>query len=167
MRFELSLGLILLAFVAVHGQEAKSAAETVDKIKLQLLELQTKEDELKARAAQLEEALKPENIERSLAGVGSTKPEELRETRRRQLTIERDGVLAQLKILETSRSRLETSLAQAEGRAYQESARQIPTQALIAESRTSARWLVIGAVGLFALALIAGLMIYQRAIKLR
>lgn len=167
MKFQFSLGLILLAFVAVHGQEAKSAAETVDKIKLQLLELQAKEDELKARAAQLEEALKPENIERSLAGVGSTKPEELRETRRKQLTIERDGVLAQLKILETSRTRLETSLAQAEGRAYQESARQIPTQALIAESRTSARWLVIGAVGLFALALIAGLMIYQRAIKLR
>lgn len=167
MKFQLSLVLILLAFVGVYGQEATSAAETVDKIKLQLLELQAKEDELKARAAQLEEALKPENIERSLAGVGSTRPEELRETRRRQLTIERDGVLAQLKILETSRTRLETSLAQAEGRAYQESARQIPTQALVAESRTSARWLVIGAIGLFALALIAGLMIYQRAIKLR
>ena len=169
MRFQLSLVLILLAFlsVSVRGQEPQSAAETVDKIKLELLDLQAKEDELKARAAQLEEALKPENIERSLAGVGSTRPEELRELRRKQLTIERDSVLAQLKILETSRTRLETALAQAEGRAYQESARQIPTQALVAESRTSARWLVIGAVGLFALALIAGLMIYQRAIKLR
>lgn len=167
MKFQLSLVLILLAFVSVHGQETPSAAETVDKIKLQLLEVQAKEDELKARAEQLEEALKPENIERSLAGVGSTRPEELREARRKQLTIERDGVLAQLKILETSRTRLESSLAQAEGRAYQESARQIPTQALVAESRTSARWLVLGAVGLFALALIAGLMIYQRAIKLR
>lgn len=167
MKFQLSLVLILLAFVSVHGQETPSAAETVDKIKLQLLEVQAKEDELKARAEQLEEALKPENIERSLAGVGSTRPEELREARRKQLIIERDGVLAQLKILETSRTRLESSLAQAEGRAYQESARQIPTQALVAESRTSARWLVLGAVGLFALALIAGLMIYQRAIKLR
>ncbi|HKR13258.1 MAG TPA: hypothetical protein VJT15_14445 [Pyrinomonadaceae bacterium] len=167
MKFQLSLVLILLAFVSVHAQEGTSAAETVDKIKLQLLDLQAKEEELKARAAQLEEALRPENIERSLAGVGSTRPEELREARRKQLTIERDGVLAQLKILETSRTRLETALAQAEGRAYQESARQIPTQALVAESRTSARWLVIGAVGLFALALIAGLVIYQRAIKLR
>jgi uncharacterized protein YPO0396 len=167
VRFQLSLVLILLAFVSVHGQESKNAAETVDKIKLQLLELQAKEDDLKERAAQLEEALKPENIERSLAGVGSTRPEELREARRRQLTIERDGVMAQLKILETSRTRLESALAQAEGRAYQESARQIPTQALVAESRTSARWLVIGAVGLFALAVLAGLMIYQRAIKLR
>jgi hypothetical protein len=167
VKLQLSLVLILLAFVSVHGQESTSAAETVDKIKLQLLDVQAREDELKARAEQLEEALKPENIERSLAGVGSTRPEELREARRRQLTIERDGVLAQLKILETSRTRLESALAQAEGRAYQESARQIPTQALVAESRTSARWLVIGAVGLFALALIAGLVIYQRAIKLR
>lgn len=167
MKFQLSLVLIFLAFVSVHAQETPSAAETVDKIKLQLLEVQAKEDELKARADQLEEALKPENIERSLAGVGSTRPEELREARRKQLSIERDGVLAQIKILETSRTRLESSLAQAEGRAYQESARQIPTQALVAESRTSARWLVIGAVGLFALALIAGIMIYQRAIKLR
>lgn len=167
MKLHLSLVLILLAFVSVHGQESTSAAETVDNIKLQLLDLQAKEEELKGRAAQLEEALKPENIERSLAGVGSTRPEELREARRRQLTIERDGVLAQLKILETSRTRLEAALAKAEGRAYQESARQIPTQALVAESRTSARWLVFGAVGLFALALIAGLVIYQRATKLR
>lgn len=167
MKLQLSLVLILLAFVSVHGQESPSAAETVDKIKLELLDLQAREEDLKARAAQLEEALKPENIERSLAGVGSTRPEELREARRRQLTIERDGVLAQLKILETSRTRLESALAQAEGRAYQESARQIPTQALVAESRTSARWLVMGAVGLFALALVAGLVIYQRAIKLR
>jgi hypothetical protein len=167
VKFQLSLVLILLAFVSVHAQETPSAAETVDNIKLQLLEVQAKQDELKARADQLEEALKPENIERSLAGVGSTRPEELREARRKQLSIERDGVLAQLRILETSRTRLESSLAQAEGRAYQESARQIPTQALVADSRTSARWLVIGAVGLFALALIAGIMIYQRAIKLR
>ena len=167
MKLQLSLVLILLAFVSVYGQNTTSAAETVDKIKLQLLDLQAKEEELKARAAQLEEALKPENIERSLAGVGSTRPEELREARRRQLTIERDGVLAQLKLLETSRTRLESALAQAEGRAYQESARQIPTQALVAESRTSARWLVIGSVGLFALAFVAGLVIYQRAIKLR
>jgi hypothetical protein len=167
VKLQISLVLILLAFVSVHGQETTSAAETVDKIKLQLLDLQAKEEDLKARAAQLEEALKPENIERSLAGVGSTRPEELREARRKQLAIERDSVLAQLKILETSRTRLETALAQAEGRAYQESARQIPTQALVAESRTSARWLVIGAAGLFALALIAGLVIYQRAVKLR
>jgi hypothetical protein len=167
VKLQLSLVLILLAFVSIHAQESTSAAETVDKIKLQLLDLQAKEEELKSRSIELEEALKPENIERSLAGVGSTRPEELREARRRQLTIERDSVLAQLRILENTRIRLESALAQAEGRAYQESARQVPTQALVADSRKSARWLVIGAVGAFALALAAGLVIYKRAIKLR
>lgn len=169
MRLQFSIGLVLLSFAFVHAQTPTTAAETVDRIKLQLLELQAKEEQLKARAMQLEEALKPENIERSLAGVGSTRPEELREARRRQLTIERDGVLAQLNILQANRSRLESALAEAEGRAYHESARQTPstTQALVAESPASARWLVFGAVGLGALALVAGLVIYRRAIKLR
>ena len=169
MRIQFALVLVLLSFVVVNGQEGTSAAARVDQLKSQLLELQGKEEALKARAAQLEEALKPENIERSLAGVGSTRPEELRETRRRQLTLERDGVLAQLRILETSRNRLESALREAEGRAYQESARATPetTQALVAQSPKSRRWLVFGAVGLGALAFAAGIVIYRRAIKLR
>ena len=171
MRFPFALLLILLSSVVVfvNAQERTTAADRVNQLKSQLLEVQSKEEELKARAAQLEEALKPENIERSLAGVGSTRPEELRETRRRQLTIERDGVLAQLKILETSRSRLEASLREAEGRAYQESARSTPsvTQALVAQSPRSTRWLIFGAVGLGALAFAAAMVIYRRTIKLR
>jgi hypothetical protein len=169
MRIQFALVLILLSFVIVNGQEGTSAAARVDQLKSQLLELQGKEEELKARAAQLEEALKPENIERSLAGVGSTRPEELRETRRRQLTRERDGVLAQLRILETSRTRLEASLREAEGRAYHESARATPetTQALVAQSPRSRRWLIFAAVGIGVLAFAAGIVIYRRAIKLR
>lgn len=168
MRLQFALLLILLSFMVVNGQEGMTAAERVDRLKFQLLELQGKEEELKARAAQLEEALRPENIERSLAGVGSTRPEELRETRRKQLTIERNGVLAQLKILETSRNRVETTLREAEGRAYQESA-QAPeaTQALVAQSPASKRWLIYGAIGLGALTLLAGLVIFRRAVKLR
>ena len=91
----------------------------------------------------------------------------MREARRRQLTIQRDGVLAQLKILETARLRLETALAEADAHAYQQSARQVPTQALVAQSPASTRWLIASAVALFALALIAGLFIYQRAVRLR
>src|SRR5688500_17964045 len=165
MKSQIALVLILLAFAVVSGQEATSAADSVDQIKLRLLDLEAKEQELKYRKIELEEALKPENIERSLAGVGSTRPEELREARRRQLTIERESISAQLKILENTRTRLETSLAEAQGRAYQESARQAaPTQALVAQSRTSTRYLLFGALGLGALALGAGLVIYRRAI---
>ena len=93
MKLELCLALILSSFVFANAQEATSAADTVDKIKLDLLDLQAREEGLKARLIELEEALKPENIARSLAGVGSTRPEELREARRRQLTIERDGTV--------------------------------------------------------------------------
>jgi hypothetical protein len=170
MKFSVALILILLSsvIVFVNGQEETSAAARVDQIKLQLLELQAKQEELKMRAIELEEAIKPENIARSLAGVGSTRPEELREARLRQLTIERDGVLAQLRILENTRTRLESQLAEAQTRAYHDSARQAaPTQALAAQSRTSARWMILGAMGLGALALVAGLVIYRRAIKLR
>jgi len=124
----LMLLLCMLALgVSVSAQEPASAADQVDKLKAQLLEVQGKEAGLRERLQQLDESIKPENIERSLAGVGSTKPEELREARRRQLSIERDSVLAQLQTIETSRLRLESALANAEAAAYQESARPKPT----------------------------------------
>lgn len=125
-----TLMLLLLAFVmgaSVSAQEPASAAEQVEKLKLQLLEVEAREAGLRERLQQLDESIKPENIERSLAGVGSTRPEELREARRRQLSKERDSVLAQLQTIEESRSRLESAVANAEAAAYQESARPKPT----------------------------------------
>jgi ATP-dependent DNA ligase len=120
----LILFFLLLTFSgAVQAQQTPSAAETAEKLRAQLLEVQTKEDALRARAEYLDEALKPENIEHSLAGIGSTKPEELREARRRNLQKQRDGVEAQLTVLETSRLRLESAILDADARAYQQSAR--------------------------------------------
>ena len=120
--FILILGSMLFLTATVWAQETTGAAESAEKLRSQLIDVQDREALLRIRAQQLEDELKPENIERSLAGIGSTKPEELREYRQRQLTIERDGVIAQLKILEASRSRLETAVIAAESRAYQESA---------------------------------------------
>jgi hypothetical protein len=85
----------------------------------------------------LEESLKPENIESSLAGVGSTKPEDLREQRRRQLEIERNGVQAQLNLLATSHTRLEQAIAQADAEAYRQSAAPVIAPSTSA-SRTAA-----------------------------
>jgi biopolymer transport protein ExbB/TolQ len=120
----LILFFLLLTFSgAAQAQQTPSAAETAEKLRAQLLEVQTKEDALRARAEDLDEALKPENIEHSLAGIGSTKPEELREARRRNLQKQRDGVEAQLTVLETSRLRLESAILDADARAYQQSAR--------------------------------------------
>lgn len=126
MRLASSLFLLIVlaaAFTAVVvAQDTPDAAATLTDLRAQLVEVQAKETELQARARQLDEDLKPENIERSLAGIGSTRPEELRESRRRQLSIERDSVRAQLKLVATSRERLETVIHTAETQAYHQSA---------------------------------------------
>jgi len=159
--------LFLLLFSAsAYGQDTTaSAAETVEKLKSQLLDVQAEEENLRAHLAELDESIKPENIERSLAGVGSTRPEELRESRRRQLAIQRNGVLAQLQTLETTRQRLETAIANAEIVAYQESAR--PTQMLSASSPQRYPLLMLGGGGLAALALGGGALFYRRKIRRR
>ena len=123
----LVLSLLVMLGVAASGQQRPNASDAVDELRLQLIEVQEKEGALRIRAQQLDEELKPENIERSLAGIGSTRPEELREARRRRLTIERESVSAQLKLIETTKARLETAIANAEGRAYQESALPVPS----------------------------------------
>jgi hypothetical protein len=143
MKFCLNIILFVAMGVAVSSQVA-AQAQRVDDLRSQLLEAQAKEAELEARARQLDEALRPENIERSLAGIGSTRPEELREQRRRQLAIERDGVRAQLKLVSTNRERLEMAIRSAEGMAYQQSAEQTTppvSQALIAQNTLGTRWL--------------------------
>ena len=62
--------------------------------------------------------MKPESIERELAGIGSVHPEELREHRRKLLTIERNGLQAQLDLLEEDRARIEAAIATAEAAEY-------------------------------------------------
>lgn len=160
LRSGLALLFLLLFSVSGYAQETASAAETAQKLKAQLLDVQANEEALRARLQQLDESIKPENIERSLAGIGSTRPEELRESRRRQLTIERDGVQAQLRTVETSRQRLEAAIANAEILAYQQSAR--PTQVMSASSSRRYPWLMIGSGGLAALALGGGALFYRR-----
>jgi hypothetical protein len=122
------LSLIFLSVnlaISVFAQGAtpqSSARERAADLRRQLSDVEAKQAELQARLQQIEENLKPENIERSFAGVGSTRPEELREQRRRQLEIERTGARSQLDLLATSHSRLETAILQADGEAYRQSA---------------------------------------------
>jgi hypothetical protein len=78
--------------------------------------------ELKIRLEQLNFDLKPENIERYFNGAGSTRPEELRESRRRQLQTEKDRVVAQLEELASSCQRLETAINTEQVRAFQQNA---------------------------------------------
>lgn len=156
--------LMALLFVAafaftasLSAQESPSSAERLETLKLQLIDVQAKVEALRARVQQLDYDLKPENIERSLAGIGSTRPEELREHRRRQLTIERDGVLAQLDKLEAQRAQLEAAIADTESRAYQESASKPPTSSSLSAntSSTSSIAPALGA-GLLLFAFVSG-----------
>ena len=110
----------MLVFSSLTMAVAQST--TVENLRSQLSDVQKKETDLQARDRQLEEDMKPENIERAFALNGSTRPEELREQRRRQLESERTNVRAQLDQLAQSRSRLETAIATAEAAAYTQSA---------------------------------------------
>src|SRR6266542_1094287 len=119
--FVSEFALVLVAIPAI-AQVQSSAQERAASLRLQLSEVEGKQVELQTRLQELENSLKPENIEQSLAGVGSTHTEDLREQRRRQLEIERNGVRAQLDLLATSHSRLETAIAAADADAYRQSA---------------------------------------------
>ncbi|HXD33384.1 MAG TPA: hypothetical protein VN643_19840 [Pyrinomonadaceae bacterium] len=112
----------------VVSAQAQNAAEVAAGLRAQLAEVKTQQTDLQLRLQTLDEALKPENIQNSLAGVGSTRPEDLREQRRRQLETEKAGVVAQLERLSLSQRRLENAVAAAEAAAYQQSA-QPPSQA--------------------------------------
>lgn len=73
-----------------------------------------KEAGLQARLEEIDEQLRPENIERASAGAGSLRPEEVRDSLRRRLTSEKHRIQTQLDTLAHSRERLKASLSDAD-----------------------------------------------------
>ena len=114
--------LLLSGLFAITTFAQSSGQELAANFRLQLSEVQLRQAELQARNEQLEEDLKPENIERSVAGIGSTRPELLREYRRRQLEIAKGAVRVQLDEIDRTRRRLEAAIAEADALAYWQSA---------------------------------------------
>jgi chromosome segregation ATPase len=98
----------------VDLERLSRAEQRAEGLRAQLRDVYMKEADLQARADQLEFDLKPENIERMTANTGSTRPEELRETRRRQLENEQTRVRTQLDLMTQSRTRLEAAIATAD-----------------------------------------------------
>src|SRR5258708_2134542 len=117
------------AFI-VTAQETSSPDDTIANLKQQLGDIEWTKTELRIRVEELDEELKPENIEIAVAGIGSTHPEELREHRRKLLTIERDGIQTQLDLLEEKRARIKAAIAAAEFAAYLKYALPSPTPSL-------------------------------------
>ncbi len=90
------------------------AEQRAESIRSQMLDTESKLADLQARMDQVDYSLKPENIDRSIAGYGSVHPEEARESRRRQLENEKARLQAQINLLENSRTRWQASLSTAE-----------------------------------------------------
>ncbi|HVS83869.1 MAG TPA: hypothetical protein VHE60_19200 [Pyrinomonadaceae bacterium] len=98
----------------VDLERLSRAEQRASSMRTELREVQARESDLQARAEELDYALKPENIERSMAGYGTTHPEDLREQRRRQLEGEKERVRKQLAQLGSSRTQLEQAIAGAD-----------------------------------------------------
>jgi|SRR5215216_6046411 len=90
------------------------AEQRAEQLRSQLIDIQTKIADFEARMEMIDFALRPENIENSTAGYGSTRPEQARDARRKALESEKSRVQAQLKLAETSRVRLEGAVANAD-----------------------------------------------------
>ena len=63
------------------------------------------------RLEQLDQQLRPENIERVFVGAGLVRPEEAREGLRRRLSSERQNIMSTLESLRSERTRIQNSLA--------------------------------------------------------
>jgi len=114
--------LLLSGLFATTILAQTSAKEAAANLRLQLSEVQIRKAEAQALDEQLEEDLRPENIERSFAGFGNTHPERLRELRRHQLEITRDRVRIELDELDRSQTCLEAAIGEADTVAYWQSA---------------------------------------------
>src|SRR5215831_13056864 len=115
----LLLAFLICALAGVVVAQGSNAFEDAQKYRDQVSQLNDREAEIKIRLTELDYQLKPENIEREFAGVGSVHPEELREARRKQLQTEKDRLLGQISEIGQNRSQLQTQIQIADSQAYQ------------------------------------------------
>jgi DNA anti-recombination protein RmuC len=93
--------------IALNLELLTRAEQRADMLRKQLIELIERETSLRVRLVQIEEDMRPENIERSLNLIGTTRTAELREARRRVFENERRGVESLLNQNLQSRRQLE------------------------------------------------------------
>lgn len=111
------VSFILVASVYAWAQDVSSVERQVEALRAQLQEVTDKEAALRERAQKLEEDMEPQNVERSVATVGTTDARALRDQRRQQLERQKALVEEQLTSLANSRSRLENAISNAEAEA--------------------------------------------------
>lgn len=99
------------------SQDVSAVEVQIEHLRSQLRDVVDREAQLQDRAARLDEDLRPENVERSVAAVGTTDAAALRAKRREQLEREKADVAAQLSEASAKRTRLESEIAAAEAEA--------------------------------------------------
>lgn len=114
-----SLLFLLAAAVAwpARAQDAPAVELQIERLRAQLRDAVDREAQLHDRASRLEDDLRPESIERSVASVGTTDAAALRARRREQIEKQKTEVDAQLSEASAKRVRLEAEIAAAEAEA--------------------------------------------------
>lgn len=88
--------------------------QRADGLRKQLFEMIEKENTIRGRMEQIDNDARPEAIERTLSSVGSLRPEELREQRRRSLALEKQNLQTLLLEVQKNRTNIESSLTRAD-----------------------------------------------------
>jgi len=90
---------------------AEQRAETLRK---QLFDMIERENQIKTRLDQIENDIRPEMLERSVAFAGSLRPEELRDNRRKNLEVDRRNLQNLLTEIQNTKSSLELNVQKAD-----------------------------------------------------
>jgi hypothetical protein len=98
---------------AIRDQLLKEEKRSED-LQLHLTEIADKEANIQPNLELVNQQMRPENIERELAAVGSTKPEEVREEVRRRRAAEQQRLQTQLLQLRQDKTRTQSSLSTAD-----------------------------------------------------
>src|SRR5205085_4945476 len=114
MRIILLSALLCLSVLSLVAQDLTKLEQQTETLRAQLREVTEKEAALEARRQQLDEDLRPENVQNRAALTGILDAEAAREQVRKQLEGEKARVAQQLELLATSQARLETAIAEAE-----------------------------------------------------
>lgn len=90
------------------------AEHRAEALRAQLLDLQTKEIDLRARIEDLNYQLQPQNLQRALAFVGGVRMDELRDDLRKRIENEKRKASEQLELYTSNRERLEREIRDAD-----------------------------------------------------
>jgi len=88
--------------------------QRIETLQKELLDIGTREAALQKRLDEIEPQLRPDRIQQSLAGVGSMRPEQERESLETQLANEKRRIQTQLDQLRQNRSRIIAAISTAE-----------------------------------------------------